>query len=70
MRGNMAQLIGTGGNDKQSILERICGKMEDGMTIQINGQLEEKMTNDEKERLRDELAQLGIVCVVITEKEE
>ena len=70
MRGNMAQLIGTGANGKQSILERICGKMEDGMTIQINGQLEEKLTEDEKERLRDELAQLGIVCVVITEKEE
>ena len=39
------------------------------MTIQINGQLEEKLTEDEKERLRDELAQLGIVCVVITEEE-
>ena len=54
---------------KKSFLEELSGKMIDGMTIEITGLMDQKLTDAEYQRLLEELGQLGIFNVTVKENE-
>lgn len=54
---------------KKSFLEGLSGKMIDGMTIEITGLMDQKLTDAEYQRLLEELGQLGIFNVTVKENE-
>ena len=54
---------------KKTFLEELTGKMLDGMTIEITGLMDQKLTDEEYQRLLEELGQLGIFNVTVKENE-
>lgn len=65
----MADIIVGHGSGRKRLLELISGKMEDGMTIEITGVMNGRLTDEEYKRLHEELGQLGIFNVTIKENE-